>query len=389
LAAGSTALVVAACGGHAGTAAAKSHEASTVAPVSTSARSANQTPNSSSSGTREPDYVYVPPNLGHRPALVIALHGGATTDPTAPRVFAQVIGLPAAAQRYGFVGASLGSTNPTWKDPANISYIEQRITQLIAQYNVDPRRVYVVGYSLGGYATYRTACQDPRVAAIVTDSQAMAPLRRRPCRLTHPVSQLNMIGSNDFFPVIATAGRAVSGQQTATIWGALDGCSSVSQASQVGSGAQTVWSQCNDGSTVEEVVIQGGVHRWPGSGGSTGGDANYNGSAAAFRFLFAHALAPSSPSARLRSVRATGSKTRTVRIVVSLGEATATLKVWLSSGVTVRSHKSFALRRGKSDVVVLPVSTRNPGGREQLKVVVIDQYGRTLTFTRTVRVPKR
>ena len=128
-----------------------------------------------------------------------------------------------------------------------------------------------------------------------------------------------------FFEPLCT--KFISGQQTQTIWRSLDGCSSASQTNQVGSGTQTVWSKCNDASTVEEVVVQGGLHRWPGSGGSTGGDANYDGSATAFSFLFAHTHAPSTPSAQLRSVRATSSPIRTIRVAISMGESIATLKL--------------------------------------------------------------
>lgn len=41
----------------------------------------------------------------------------------------------------------------------DVSYFRELIKVLIEKYNVDPTKVFVTGWSVGGFMTYRLACE--------------------------------------------------------------------------------------------------------------------------------------------------------------------------------------------------------------------------------------
>jgi polyhydroxybutyrate depolymerase len=322
--------------------------------------------------------------------LVIALHGGGGATPA---LFENATRLDPVADSQGFVVAYLGSPLPLWKAPSDITYIGSMISQLTASENIDPQRVYVVGFSLGGYATFRSACQlSSQVAAVAIVSSAMAPLWRKPCPISRPVSELSIVGTSDLFPVHQTSSSPISADQTASMWRQLDGCSSQSQTSQVGPAAQTTWSQCNDGTTVGEYVLAGGLHRWPGSPGSVGADAQYAAAPALWSFLSQHSSSSSSTvSATLSSVRVSGGRSRQVRVVLApLVEASVLAVVTLTArGHLIASKRFNGLGLGPQAPLVLAVPKRTKRGRYTLQLGLRDSYGRTLTIVRAISVPSR
>ena len=336
---------------------------------------------------RPPPVIYRPANLSRaRPVpLDVALHGNGGN----PVNFASSIGLQQAADRYGFVGASLGSSLPTWYAPSNITYISQEINQLIASENIDPKRVYVMGFSLGGYATYRTACQlSNQVAAIAVVSNIMAPLWRKPCNIARPLSELDIVGSNDLAPVKPIPSEPyVSADQTATSWRTLDGCTSRSQTTQVGPTVQTTWSQCNDRATVGEYIVQGGTHRWPGPG-SVGADGQYDATTAILNFFFAHRAASlTNGGATLSSLRVTGGHSRTIRAVLSVATSSLMAQLMLTVRRRTVASRRLKLVRGPQGSISLRIPSRIKGGYDTVGLVLVDQYGRTLTIIRNVKIP--
>ena len=103
-------------------------------------------------GPRFPAIVHrgtsLPPQAQSKPVpLVIALHESGGN----PQEFEQSTGLDAAADKHGFVVAYIGDLapgSPAWtlvNMPTNLAYVSSEITQLTAQQNIDPTRVYVTG----------------------------------------------------------------------------------------------------------------------------------------------------------------------------------------------------------------------------------------------------
>jgi dienelactone hydrolase len=293
------------------------------------------------------------------------------------------------ANQFGFVVAYLDSPPPPWKAPSEIAYIGSMISQLKASQNIDPQRVYVVGFSIGGEGTFRAACEfSGQIAAIAVVSTAMAPISRKPCNLSRPVSELNIAGTHDEFPVQQTAGSSISADQTAAAWRMLDGCSSQSQTTQVGPTTQTTWSTCNDGTSVAEYVVNGGSHAWPGAPGLTGADAQYNATQAVWSFLSQHrGTTVTTAEARLISLHVAGGGRRKLQGVVRVTESAVQVKLTLARHRRTVVSKTFALLRGSRTLPAIAVPRSVPKGPVTVTLKISDSYGRRLTISRTLQVP--
>src|SRR5207244_4441803 len=106
------------------------------------------------------------------------------------------------------------------------------------------------------------------------------------CRLSHPVSELELIGTRDAIPINGSA-RLLSAAQVAARWRKLDGCSSQLGTAVIGSAQVRSWNHCHRGSGVALYVIKGGTHQWPGPT-TTGPDSHLPAAEAVWAFFAAH-----------------------------------------------------------------------------------------------------
>ncbi len=217
---------------------------------------------------------------------MIALHASGGT----PGGFERTSGWDRLADTHGFIVAYLGSGRPAWKDPSNVVYIAAQIRRLEARYPIDPRRVYVTGFSAGAYITYFVGCRlSSLVAAIAPVSGAMAPQRCQPSR---PVSELTIIGTNDIVPLSGTS-RFPAPAAVAARWRVIDGCRhGTAVTSIVGPATERIWSPCAQGTAVGFYLIAGGKHAYPGAPGlaASSPDARYDASEAVWSFFATHRM---------------------------------------------------------------------------------------------------
>jgi polyhydroxybutyrate depolymerase len=96
---------------------------------------------------------------------------------------------------------------------------------------VDPKRVFVLGYSNGGFMAHRLACEVPGIAGIVSIAGA-GPSEGEPCAPPAPVAVLQIHGDADQV-IRYEGGRALgradltphpSALETVSAWAARDGC---------------------------------------------------------------------------------------------------------------------------------------------------------------------
>jgi polyhydroxybutyrate depolymerase len=318
--------------------------------------------------------------------LLIALHPRGT-DPARMQT---LTGFDSVADQKGFVVAYLDFTPPVVLDSANVSYIGSMIDQLTKSENIDPDRVYVTGFSEGGYDTFRSACDlSDKVAAVAIVSNVMAPLSRQPCRLSRPVSELTIAGTRDLIPIKQTPSSPVSVDQTTAAWRALNGCSSQSQTTRVGPTDEEAWSDCNDGSSVGEYVVNGGSHNWPGAPGSSGINASYDGSAAVWAFLSQHTRSNiKTAAAKLLTARVSRGSRRTVGATATVAVSTVSAQMSLTLRGRMVASKTVKLVRGRGRALALAVPRAARAGTATLKVTFVDPYGRKSTFTRKLKVPQ-
>jgi polyhydroxybutyrate depolymerase len=258
------------------------------APTSATATIA-ETGHAPALGSRPAPIVYRPSNLSlSQPVpLVIALHGSGGS----PSTFEAATGLDAVANRHGFVVAFLGSSQPTapaWRGvelSRNLAYISSEIKSLRATENIDPKRVYVTGFSAGATMAFFVACQlSGQVDGIAAVSGAMRFTDR--CHLSHPVSELEVIGTSDAIPINGSA-RLLSASQVAARWRTLDRCSPRPLSAAMGPAHVDSWNRCRGGSGVALYVIKGGTHQWPGPG-AEGPDSRLPAAEVVWAFFSAH-----------------------------------------------------------------------------------------------------
>jgi len=111
----------------------------------------------------------------------------------------------------------------------DVGYITGLITDISIEWNVDPKRVYIMGHSNGGFMAYRMACDHPEllgaIVALAGDTYANPSM----CQPSQAVSVLQIQGNNDI--EIDYGGGAIDGVTypgaltTIKTWAGYDHCS--------------------------------------------------------------------------------------------------------------------------------------------------------------------
>jgi polyhydroxybutyrate depolymerase len=200
-------------------------------------------------------------------------------------------GLEPLAEKYGFLYAHPDGTLDSsgkrfWNatdaccvfDGADVddsAYLTGLIDEIGARYNVDPKRVFFLGHSNGGFMSHRMACDHAdRIAAIASLAGANFSDSSK-CQPNEPVSVLQIHGTAD--DTILYEGGVIGGAsypgavQTVEQWATLNGCDLAPQdiapaldLDEKLPGDETTVSRyaqnCQAGSVVELWTIQGGAH---------------------------------------------------------------------------------------------------------------------------------
>jgi polyhydroxybutyrate depolymerase len=232
--------------------------------------------------------VFVPKSYNGSTAvpLIVSLHGYTSSGAKQDLYFK----LQPLAEQLGFLyihpdGTKDASGNPFWNatdaccdlrgaGTDDVAYLLSMIEQVQQRYKVDPKRIYIVGHSNGGFMSYRMACDHAdKVAAIVSLAGATFADPAR-CKPSQPVSVLQVHGTAD--NVIPYAGGQILGhtfpsaEKTVATWASLDGCEATPAASPTmmnlddkleGDDASiSTFTGCTSGSSVELWSIKNGAH---------------------------------------------------------------------------------------------------------------------------------
>jgi polyhydroxybutyrate depolymerase len=167
------------------------------------------------------------------------------------------------------------TTNATTDD---VGFIGALIDEAVARFGVDPRRVYVFGYSNGGGMAYRLGIElTPRLAAIGVQS-ALMPAHSRCAAPARPLSVFILHGTGDPIAPYAggdvgnwlTRGRGsgIGAEDTVAAWRKVDGLSGAPdvfrfphlRADDPTTAARMLWGLDPAGVQVEFLRIEGGGH---------------------------------------------------------------------------------------------------------------------------------
>lgn len=155
----------------------------------------------------------------------------------------------------------------------DVAFLDRVVAQLEERPDVDPKRIYLTGYSNGGIMTYAEACARPGVFAKVAP---MSGSNLMGCVPKEPVSLMHTHGDPD--EVVPYDGRATLSQILASAdfpdvpasvaaWAEADGCDPEPRVTETDGGevVRQRWGGCDRGVTVELVTYPGNGHSWPTS----------------------------------------------------------------------------------------------------------------------------
>ena len=225
---------------------------------------------------------------GAAPApLIILLHTYGRTG----AVQDEYMGLSALADAYGFISVapdgtpSTAENNPrfwnasaaccNWegKELDDSKYITGIIAAVKAQYNIDDRRVFIIGHSNGAFMAHRLAHDHSGAIAAIASFAGADQTVERPTP-AHPVHVLQIHGDAD--SAIAYDGGEIQGQsypsarQSVENWAARNGCAAkgadtgtldlVSTLPGIDTTVSRYTSGCKPGGSAELWTIEGGEH---------------------------------------------------------------------------------------------------------------------------------
>ena len=155
-------------------------------------------------------------------------------------------------------------------------YLSAVIATVSAQYAVDPRRVWLIGHSNGGYLSHRVACEHADQVTGIVSLAGMQNIDPAACRPSAPVAVLQVHGTGDDTVMFAGAGSPQradsypSAVNTVAEWARLDGCRAEPELGTsrhlTTDGAEarvSIWSQCEGTSQAELWAIADGGHAPP------------------------------------------------------------------------------------------------------------------------------
>lgn len=169
-------------------------------------------------------------------------------------------------------------------NPDDVAFFDAVVDDISSKYNVDAKRIFVVGHSNGGFMAHRLACdRSSRVAAIVSiaGAQWLDPDNCRPDQLVSVVEMhgdQDVVGGNNPYPIDYNGGSTSEGaypsaHQTVSTWAQKNGCSgTLADTGQLLDlvpslpGAETridAFTNCPPGIDVQLWTIQGGGHMDP------------------------------------------------------------------------------------------------------------------------------
>lgn len=156
----------------------------------------------------------------------------------------------------------------------DVAYLGGLVDEIAQSYDVDPRRVYFVGHSNGGFMSYRMACERADLVAAVVSLAGVLPSDLSRCQPSQPVSVMHVHGTLD--ETIRYEGGVFSGAPypgavtTVERWAQLNGCAPGGTTdagdqdldSSIPGGETSVerYQACQPGGAVELWTISGGSH---------------------------------------------------------------------------------------------------------------------------------
>lgn len=249
------------------------------------------TPHRTAPGPARSFDVYLPP--GYDPSepvpLVVMVHGRGDSG----YGMAALTGMNAVADAHGFAVAYPESRGDSWnfyegvpgvvpsEHVSDLTFLRRLVERIALDVPLDRRRIYLAGFSNGGFMTERAACAlSDEFAAFAVVSAEMLPELAFNCDVTPTAPILLMHGTSDTDVPWDGIIRQQQGArryatlpvpQSVTYWTLRNVCPFLPQQDQLPDGSDGAthvvrfrYLHCAFGRDVWFYAIQGGGHNWPG-----------------------------------------------------------------------------------------------------------------------------
>lgn len=221
--------------------------------------------------------------------LLIVLHG---LTQTAAGIM-EITNFNTIAEENNFIVCYPDGNNNAWNANMNVSvsstddkgFIEKITAYFRLNFNTNPQKQYLCGFSNGGFMSHKMACEsEDCFAAIATVSGNMSDTVYSNCNPKYLTSVLHMHGTTDaVVPYLGSITTGVSVSQTMEKWQQFLSCNpnpisidlpnpSLLDLSTV---SRETYANCNN-SSLELIKIANGGHQWPGISTFVGGVGNIN-----------------------------------------------------------------------------------------------------------------
>ncbi|NIM94077.1 MAG: hypothetical protein GTO18_10255 [Anaerolineales bacterium] len=236
-------------------------------------------------------YVHLPSTTAPREPWPVLLFFHGFRYPVEP--MRELIEYDALAEEQGFVAVYPLGYHEMWQSDESISnryatddieFVNAIIDEIQDDLPVDPKRIYAVGFSNGGFFSSRLACElSDRIAAFGsvagTMSDALLELPE-PCAPPAPVPIVYIHGTEDdrvYFYQESQGGLSASGAlmsipDTIDFWLGINACGESPTVEDIpdvpDDGTQVTkefYGDCQEGAEVVLYAIEGGGHTWPGN----------------------------------------------------------------------------------------------------------------------------
>lgn len=224
--------------------------------------------------------LYIRPTVrkpGLAPAIVLLHYAGG--DPESMANLTAISKLVRDTGIWAILPEARGrswSTDPVRdaNGPDDVGLLTQVIDFSISAFPIDPKRVYMAGFSAGGFMTIRYVCDHPeRIAAAAYVSATLIDSLRSRCKSSYPMPILAINGTDDFsVPYYGGRLGLASAPQTAEFFAGINRCQSPPLRSELPNVAKDYtrvvldsYTVCASEAPVLFYTVNGGGHAWPGT----------------------------------------------------------------------------------------------------------------------------
>jgi len=212
--------------------------------------------------------------------LVIVMHGAGGSG-AGIESFSE---FNALSEQENFIVIYPNGVDHVWSDGRNgdpriseqddVGYLARVMTYLKQSLRIDPSRIYATGHSMGGFMSFRLACELPdQIAAIAPVAATFPTYLREECQDSPPVPVVMFHGTDD--NIVPWAGVPIgyfSAGSSLEFWAAHNACQDYQGMTSLDDvdpddGTLVIlegYTDCTEAADVQLYGIYHGGHTWPG-----------------------------------------------------------------------------------------------------------------------------